>query len=348
MRQVNTEEYKNIWVLAELDSKGNIVGVTNELLGAAQKLKAELNNDEIVEAVLLTGTGDVSAITNDLAAHGADKVILVQDDLLKEYSTELYSKTLIQLVEKRKPSQFLIGATTKGRDCAPRVSFRLDTGLTADCTELAINEKGLLSAIRPTFGGTLMANILCKKQRPQMCTVRPKVLKKPEPDTSKQAVVENETIELNPDLLKTKVVGFEEYKLETGLSIDEAEIIVAGGRGMKCCDNFKILEELAKELGGAVGASRAAVDAGWRPHSEQVGQTGKTVGPKLYIAAGISGAIQHLAGMTSSDVIIAINKDPDAPIFTVADYGIIGDACEVIPALTEQIKQLKATTGAAG
>lgn len=343
MREINIEEYKNIWVYAELDSKGKIVGVTKELLGAARELVAKLNNGEQVVAVLLAGNDDVSGYCNELAANGADKVIVVQNDLLKDYSTEVYSKVFIDLVEQKKPSMMLIGATTKGRDFAPRLSFTVYTGLTADCTELDINDKGLLSAIRPTFGGTLMANILCKKQRPQMCTVRPKVLKMPEPDSSRQAEVENISVDISADIKKTKVVNFEEYKMESGLSIEEAEIIVSGGRGMKSAENFKILEDLAKELGGAVGVSRAVVDAGWRPHCDQVGQTGKTVCPKLYIACAISGAIQHVAGMNSSDVIVAINKDPDAPIFQMADYGIVGDVFEIVPALTEQIKAAKAT-----
>jgi electron transfer flavoprotein alpha subunit len=347
MKQFNLEEYKGLWVFAELDANGKIVGVTKELLGAAQKLSADLNGEEI-SAVLLAGPGDIDELCKELAANGAHKVIVVQHELLKEYTTELYSKVIFDLVTEKKPSMFLIGATTKGRDFAPRISFRAYTGLTADCTELAINEAGLLSAIRPTFGGTLMANILCKKTRPQMCTVRPKVLKRPEPDYSKTAEVDRVEVQLDASAIKTKVLDFKPYQVETGVTIDEAEIVVAGGRGLKCADNFSMLEDLAREIGGAVGASRAAVDAGWRTHSEQVGQTGKTVGPKLYIACGISGAIQHLAGMTSSDVIVAINKDPDAPIFQVADFGIIGDACEIVPALTAEIKKLKASTGVAG
>lgn len=347
MKDVNIADYKHIWVFAERDAKGNIVGVTKELLGAAKGLQEKLPEGEKVVAVLLAGNEDTSEVCKELAAVGADKVIVVQNDLLKDYSTELYSKAICNLIELKKPSMFLIGATTKGRDFAPRISYRVYTGLTADCTELDINNEGFLSAIRPTFGGTLMANILCKKSRPQMCTVRPKVLKRPEPDYDRSAEVETVPMELDASLVKSKILEFLPFKIETGMSIDEAEIIVAGGRGIKCADNFKMLEDLAKELGGAVGASRAAVDAGWRAHPDQVGQTGKTVGPKLYIACGISGAIQHLAGMSSSEVIVAINKDPDAPIFQVADYGIIGDACEVVPALTEEIKNLKAATGAA-
>ncbi|MEW5822054.1 MAG: electron transfer flavoprotein subunit alpha/FixB family protein [Cyanobacteriota bacterium] len=347
MKQINLEEYKHIWVYAEKDPNGKIVGVTKELLCAAKRLQEKLGEEEKVVAVLLTGTGDISEMTKELAANGADRIVVVQHELLEGYSTELYSKAMCNLIELKKPSMLLIGATTRGRDFAPRVSYRVYTGLTADCTELDINDQGLLSAIRPTFGGTLMANILCKKSRPQMCTVRPKVLKKPEPDYSRQAEVDVVPMELDASLVKSKILEFLPFKIETGMSIEEAEIIIAGGRGLKCSDNFKMLEDLARELGGAVGASRAAVDAGWRDHHDQVGQTGKTVGPKLYVACGISGAIQHLAGMSSSEVIVAINKDPDAPIFQVADYGIVGDACEIIPALTEEIKNLKIATGAA-
>jgi len=347
MREINIEEYKHIWVYAEKDHEGKIIGVTKELLGAAKELQEKLGEQEQVVAVLLTGTGDISEEVKELAANGADKVITIQDDLFNAYSTELYSKALCNLVEDKKPSILLIGATTKGRDFAPRVSYRVYTGLTADCTELGINDQGFLSAVRPTFGGTLMANILCKKSRPQMCTVRPKVLKRPEPDYNRSADLEVVNMELDASIIKSKLLEFLPFKIETGMSIDEAEIIIAGGRGLKCADNFSLLEDLAKELGGAVGASRAAVDAGWRAHSDQVGQTGKTVGPKIYIACGISGAIQHLAGMSSSEVIVAINKDPDASIFMVADYGIVGDVCEVVPALTEELKNLKAATGAA-
>lgn len=346
MRDINVDDYKGIWVYAELDSRRRIVGVTKELLGTSRKLSASLNNEQVI-AVLLTDTTDAGEVCKELAANGADKILLVQNDLLKEYTTELYSKVIFDLVEMKKPSMFLIGATTKGRDFAPRIASRAWTGLTADCTELDINEEGFLSAIRPTFGGTLMANILCKKSRPQMCTVRPKVLPKPEPDFSRCAEIETVSVNIDPSLLRTKILGFKPYEVKTGMMIDEAEIIISGGRGLRCADNFAILEDLAKELGGAVGASRAAVDAGWRPHSDQVGQTGKTVGPKLYVACGISGAIQHLAGMSSSEIIVAINKDPDAPIFQVADYGIIGDVCEVVPALTEELKKLKAAIGAA-
>ena len=342
MRQINVEDYKHLWVYAELEDNGKIAGVTKELLGAGKKLQEKLPEGEQVVAVLLAGTDNMDAICKELAEYGADKVVLAQHELLKNYNTELYTSAFIELVEAKKPSMLLIGATTKGRDFAPRVSYNVYTGLTADCTELDITDDGFLSAIRPTFGGTLMANILCKKQRPQMCTVRPKVLKMPEPDTSRTAEIDKSEVTLDASMMKTKITKFEPFKLDGGLRIDEAEIIIAGGRGMKNAENFALLEEIAKELGGAVGASRSVVDAGWRPHSEQVGQTGKTVGPKLYIACGISGAIQHLAGMTSSEFIVAVNKDPDAPIFQVADYGIVGDVMDVLPALAEEIKSLKA------
>jgi len=339
MNEVDLSLYKGILIIAERDSENKLTGNTLELIGAAKTLSSELNGEE-VSALLVAGEDDISSLIKEISEAGANKVYLVQDVILKEYSTELYAKVACDVINQKKPSIVLIGATTTGRDLAPRISSRLDTGLTADCTELGINEKGLLAATRPTYGGSLMATILCPKNRPQMATVRPKVLPKPEPDTSNIAQVEKIDIQIDPSISRTKVI---EFLTACGTAhcnrIDEADIIVSGGRGMKNAENFKILEDLAKSLGAAVGASRAAVDAGWRQHCDQVGQTGKTVSPKLYIACGISGAIQHLAGMNSSDVIVAINKDPDAPIFQVANYGIVGDLFEVVPALTEAIKK---------
>lgn len=340
MAEINLADYKGIWVYTELNSKREILGVTYELLGSARNLSEQLGGEKVI-AVLLTGTEDASQLCQDLAAHGADEILLLQDENLKTYNTEVYTKVLCDLIDEKKPSIFLVGGTTTGRDFSPRIASKVWTGLTADCTELKI-ENGLLSAIRPTFGGELMANIICKTKRPQMCTVRPKVLKRPEPDASREATIEKISPTIDPSMIKTKLLGFTPHVSKSGLLIDDAEFIVSGGRGLKTADNFKMLEELATELDGAVGASRAAVDAGWREHSDQVGQTGKTVAPKIYIACGISGAIQHLAGMSSSDFIIAINKDPDAPIFQVADIGIVGDVFEVVPALTKAIKQLKA------
>lgn len=342
MSEIDLSVYKGIWVIAEKNDENQLVGVTLELIGAAKNLSSQLNGEE-VSVLLLSGTENVDNLVTEMSQAGADKVYLVQDEALVQYSTELYSKAICDAINEKKPSIVLVGATTTGRDFAPRVSSRLNTGLTADCTELSINDKGLLAATRPTFGGNLMATILCNKTRPQMATVRPKVLPKPEADTSNSAQVEKLNIQLDSSMVKTKILECTAVCMEMCARIDEAEIIVAGGRGMKNAESFKILEDLAKALGGAVGASRAAVDAGWRAHCDQVGQTGKTVSPKLYIACGISGAIQHLAGMNSSDVIVAVNKDPEAPIFGVATYGIVGDLFEVVPALTESIKSQQLT-----
>ncbi|EKE03940.1 MAG: hypothetical protein ACD_20C00126G0001 [uncultured bacterium] len=338
MSEIDVSLYKGIWVLAERTLDNELAGVTLELVGAAKELSKQLSGEE-VSVLFLAGNEDVSGMVNEMSAAGANNVYLVQNDNLKDYNTEVYADVICNAIRDKKPSILLIGATTTGRDVAPRISSRLNTGLTADCTELAINEKGLLAAIRPTFGGSLMATIVCPNSRPQMATVRPKVLPKPEPDHSNNAQVEKLDYNVNPSLARTKVLEFLASCTSSNcLRIDEADIIVAGGRGMKNAEGFKVLEDLAQVLGGAVGASRAAVDAGWKQHCDQVGQTGKTVNPKLYIACAISGAIQHLAGMNSSDIIVAINKDPEAPIFQVATYGIVGDVFEVVPALTEAIR----------
>ena len=333
--------YKGIWVIAERTLDNKLAGVTLELIGAAKQLSSNLGGEE-VSVLLINGKGDANPYIKELSEAGANKIYLVQNENLENYQTDLYSKVVYDAIQDKKPSIVLIGATTSGRDLAPRLSSRLNTGLTADCTELAINEKGLLAAIRPTFGGSLMATIICPNNRPQMATVRPKVLPKPEADSSNNAQLEVIDVQLDLAIARTKIVEFISSCQSTSCArIDEADIIVAGGRAMRNADNFKILEDLAQALGGAVGASRPAVDAGWRLHCDQVGQTGKTVTPKLYIACGISGAIQHLAGMNSSDVIIAINKDPDAPIFQIASYGIVGDLFEIVPALTNAIKSEK-------
>ena len=334
-------EHKDIWIIAERTQENKITGVTLELINAAKELSSKLN-DEKAGVLLLTGNSDVEPLIQELSEAGAQKIYLIQDENLENYSTELYTKAACDAINQKNPSIVLIGATTTGRDLAPRISARLNTGLTADCTSLDINEKGLLAATRPTFGGNLMATILCKTSRPQMATVRPKVLPKPEPDSSNTAEVEKLQVELNPSDIKVKVLECVDL-CKAACKIEDADIIIAGGRGVKSAEGFKILEELAKELGGAVGASRACIDAGWRSHCDQVGQTGKTVCPKIYIACGISGAVQHIAGMNSSDIIIAINKDPEASIFQFATYGITGDLFEVVPALTEAVKNAKLT-----
>lgn len=331
------EENKGILIYGEITREGNLVPVVLELANAAQDLRSKCCEGTTIAALVITKTGNIENVKSELKNNGFDKVYIVQDDRLKDYSTELYSKIAIDLINQVKPAIVLLGATTQGRDLGPRISSSLNTGLTADCTNLDINEKGQLAATRPTFGGNLMATILCKNF-PQMATVRPKVLKQAE----NPIVKDTEFVTITPDIdnvaKKVELVEFIKNVQLTGKRIDEAEIIVAGGKGLKSLDGFKMLEELATLLGGAVGASRAAVDAGWADHSIQVGQTGKTVMPKLYIACGIAGAIQHTVGMNASDKIIAINKDAKAPIFSIADIGIVGDVYEIVPELIKMLK----------
>lgn len=330
------EEYKNLWVFIETEEgRGKNVGY--ELLTPGRIL-ADQQNEKLVAVIIGKG---VEEVVNNAVAYGADQVIVVEGDEYYNYNTDSFSYALEQLITKYKPSTVLIGATNNGRDIGPRVACRIKTGLTADCTGLSIDEEsGNITWTRPAFGGNLMANILCPNTRPQMGTVRPGVFKKGIKDEARTAEIIREDIHIEPSLVKTKLL--ERIKeVAEAVNLEEAEIIVSGGRGLGKPENFSYIRDLAAVLGGAVGSSRAAVDAGWIPHAHQVGQTGKTVAPKIYIACGISGAIQHLAGMSGSDTIIAINKDPDAPIFEVADYGIVGSLFDVIPALIEEIKKLK-------
>lgn len=331
----DVSDYNGVWVFAE-QKNGSIAGVVFELLGAGRILADALNTE--LSCVLIGK--DVTSHTNQLIEYGADKVYMVEDADITSYNDELYSDIMGQLIQKYKPEIVLFGATTYGRSLAPRTASRLNTGLTADCTGLDIDiEKRILRQTRPAFGGNLMATIVCPNHRPQMATVRPKVMKALNPDSSRKGTVIVPEIDIPRDL-RTKVVNIINNVCET-VNLTEADVIVSGGRGMGDPKNFILLEELAALLGGAVGASRAAVDSGWIDYSHQVGQTGKTVCPKVYFACGISGAIQHLAGMSSSDIIIAVNKNPDAPIFKVANYGIVGDVNEVIPAMIKTLKQMK-------
>lgn len=331
------DESKGILIYGEVTRDAQLAPVVLELANAAQELSQKLGVNE-VSALVISKEGNIENIKSELKNNGFDKVYMVQDDRLTDYSTEYYSKIAIDLINDIKPAVVLIGATTQGRDLAPRISSALNTGLTADCTSLDINEKGMLAATRPTFGGNLMATILCKNM-PQMASVRPKVLKK----SANSIVKDTQFIEVRPNIdnieKKVELVEFIKNTQATGKRIDESEIIVAGGKGLKSPEGFKLLEELANLLGGAIGASRAAVDAGWADHSIQIGQTGKTVMPKLYIACAISGAIQHTVGMSGSEKIFAINTDPKAPIFNIADIGIVGDVYEIVPELIEMLKQ---------
>ncbi|MBW1850671.1 MAG: FAD-binding protein [Deltaproteobacteria bacterium] len=331
----NIEGYKGVMVFAEQHT-GEMKNCSYELLGEGRKLADKLGEEL---SSVLPGS-QVEFLAKELFAYGADKVYLVDDENLAAYQTGPYTTAVAAVISKYKPSVVLYGATTTGRDLAPRVAARIQTGLTADCTGLDIDEEtGLLLQTRPAFGGNIMATIKCPRHRPQMSTVRPKVMQKPEPDYNRDGETIKVPVEINPKSVKTKLLEVIKEAKATG-DIEEADIIVAGGWGMGKAENFDMLEELANAIGGAVGASRAAVDAGWRPHSIQVGQTGRTVCPKLYIACGISGAVQHLVGMQTSDVIIAINKDPGAPIFKVASYGIVGNLFQIVPELTKEVQKL--------
>lgn len=329
---------RNVWVFIEV-VRGKIKGVSLELLGQGRKMADDLGE----KLVAIIPGNEIEDFAKMAIHYGADEAIVVDQKELKDYSTDGYTKTMCTLIKKYNPAVLLIGATNNGRDLGPRVSSRMQTGLTADCTELGVDsETRLVKWTRPAFGGNLMATILCPDHRPQIGTVRPGVFKKPEEDTGRKGEIIHETVEFGPDEIRTRII---EVITEAGgadVNLEEAEIIVSGGRGVGGPEGFEVLKELADEIGAQIGASRAAVDSGWISSLHQVGQTGKSVGPKIYIACGISGAIQHVAGMSSSDVIIAINKDPDAPIFNIADYGIVGDLFEVIPELTKRIRSSKA------
>lgn len=327
-------QYKNVYVFCE-QREGKLQNVALELLGEAHKLAADLNQE--VYAILLGH--DIKGLSKDLIAHGADKVLVVDDKCLETYTTEPYAQAIYQIITDYKPSIVLIGATTIGRDLGPRLSARVTTGLTADCTKLEISEEKELLSTRPAFGGNLMATIICPDHRPQMSTVRPGVMKAMDRDDNRKGEVIEVKVRFDESKFKVKVI--KTVKSEGKLvDISEAKILVSGGRGVGSKEGFEMLGELAKVLKGEVSSSRACVDAGIIGHERQVGQTGKTVRPDLYLACGISGAIQHLAGMEESELIIAINKDKYAPIMSVADIGIVGDVNKIIPLLTERLKSL--------
>lgn len=328
---------KGILIYAQTDRQGKILNVVLELACVAQNLSKKLDNCEI-SAFLIGNATNLEENKNILSQNGFDKVYIATSDELKDYSTDYYSNIAIKLIKDIEPEIVLVGATTQGRDLAPVISSTLNTGLTADCTALDINEKGKLVATRPTFGGNLMATILCKNY-PQMATVRPRVLKKLECKIEKNTQFIDLDIDLSNIEKRVELIDFKPNTQLTDTRIDEAEIIVAGGKGMKSAQGFEILEELANLLGGSVGASRGAVDMELADSSIQVGQTGKTVVPKIYIACGISGAIQHTVGMSGADKIIVINKDKNAPIFKIADFGIVGDVFEILPKLIKNLKE---------
>jgi len=322
-----------VWVFIE-QMEGQAAPVSWELLGEGRKLADKLGV-ELAGIILGSETGPLAA---EAFAYGADTVYLVEHPVLAKYRTQPYAEALVDLAGRYSPDIFLMGATTLGRDLSGRVATALETGLTADCTVLEISREGLLEQTRPAFGGNIMATILCRKHRPQMATVRPRVMAMPPKVEGRQGRLIRETVNLDESRVKTRVV---EYIKEgtAAVYLDKAEIIVAGGRGIGSAKNWRLVEELARTVGGTVGASRAAVEAGWIPVAHQVGQTGQTVRPRIYFALGISGAIQHLVGMQGSDTIIAVNNDPEAPIFKVATYGIVGDINVVIPEMIEQLRK---------
>ena len=343
---MNLEEYKGVFVYAQ-QVDNEISSIALELLGKANELAKDLNTD--VTAVLI-GSG-VAGLVDTLAEYGADKVIVVDDPELKDYRTEPYTHALASVINEYKPDIMLVGATAIGRDLGPRVSARVKTGLTADCTVLEIGnfpinavpgkedqqKHNQLLMTRPAFGGNTIATIACPDNRPQMATVRPGVMQKIGPKAGAKAEVINYNPGFTPNNKYVEILDVVKSVTDT-VDIMDAKILVSGGRGVGSKENFKLLEDLAEVIGGTVSCSRAVVENGWLPVDRQVGQTGKTVRPNVYFAIGISGAIQHTAGMEESDIIIAINKDPDAPIFDVADYGIVGDLNKIVPLLTEQLK----------
>lgn len=341
---MNLAEYKGVFVFAQ-QVDNEVSGIALELIGKGKDLAKDLNTE--VTAVLIGS--DVKGLADELAAYGADKVILVDDPELKEYRTEPYAHALASVIEKYKPEIMLVGATAIGRDLGPRVSARVHTGLTADCTQLDIGDFPInpipgreqkhnqLLMTRPAFGGNTIATIACPDFRPQMATVRPGVMQKASKNPDAKAVIEEFNPGFTPDNKYVEILEVVKSVVDA-VDIMDAKILVSGGRGVGSAENFKLLDDLAEVLGATVSCSRAVVDAGWKPKDLQVGQTGKTVRPNVYFAIGISGAIQHLAGMEESDIIVAINKDETAPIFDVADYGVVGDLNKILPMLTEKLK----------
>ncbi len=327
--------YSGLWVVAEINASGMPTEGTLEALAAASSL-----NQDITAITLSAPNQDTSPLEAELAHHGAHQVISLKHELLENYQVEAYSKALSDLINERHPSMILISASTTSKDYAPRVAAKTRSGMASDCVSLAMGADNTLTVTRYIYGANMLAEVTFPR-RPQLVLLRPKAFTKTQPDASKTASVETVTPNLSADMAHTRLVKVEKAEAKAGKNLQDAEVIVSGGRGLKGPENFHLVESLAQALGGAVGATRAVVDAGWRPHAEQVGQTGKTVSPQLYVALGISGAIQHQVGMNSSKIIVAINKDPDAPIFEIADFGIVGDVFEIVPALTQALKSLK-------
>src|SRR6266568_6482966 len=330
-------EYRGVWVFIE-QTEGEAARVSWELLGKGRELADAINTD--LTAIVLGQ--NVESLCHEAFVYGADKAFLMDAPVFRHYRTEAYLEALCYMIEQHKPEIILMGATGLGRDLAGAVATVVKTGLTADCTGLAVDDKRNLMQTRPAFGGNIMATIMCDKYRPQMSTVRPNVMAMPERKDNLGGIIIREEFTVPEESILTKVIEIiRDSHSKNAVDITGAEFIISGGRGMMGPENFAMLQELADELGGVVGASRSAVDAGWMPGDRQVGQTGKTVRSKIYIACGISGAIQHLVGMQDSDIVIAINRDKNAPIFEVASFGIVGDLFQVVPALTQGIRDLK-------
>lgn len=332
--RLNLDEYRDVWVFAEQrDSK--LRGVALELLGKGRELADSLN---VKLVAILLGT-TVADQCQELVSYGADKVISVDDPRLEHYQTDIYADIITRQILTFKPEIFIIGATFLGRDLAPRIARRIGTGLTADCTGLDIDEEArLLVQTRPAYGGNIIASIVTPSVRPQMATVRPRVMKALDRDTARKGEIIKIPPAIDEKNIMVKIVEIVKES-KRSVNLEEADIIVSGGRGVEAPEKFRVIQELAEVLEAEVGASRDVVDAGWIPSTHQVGQTGKTVRPKLYIACGISGAVQHMAGMRESETIVAINNDPDALIFQIADYGIVADLHQAVPLLTKKIRQ---------
>ena len=337
-RKAKTEDtsgYENVWVFSEIAS-GDLKPVVFELLGKGRELADELG--QRLCAVII-GSG-VERFIEELGSYGAEVIYAVDDPVYENYTTDAYTSAVSQLITEFKPNIFLYGATHVGRDLAPSVASNLGLGLTADCTDLSIEEEDdLLLQTRPAFGGNVMADIICPNTRPQMATVRPNVMEPLAPDENREYEVINRKISMPAGTVRTEILETISGREEHEVGVEEGDCIISGGRGVGSADKFDVLEKLAKTLSGVVGCSRPIVELGWMPKSRQVGQSGKTVSPRLYIACGISGAIQHQVGIRNSDIIIAINKDPKAPIFDIADFGIVGDLHQIIPRLVEKLKQ---------
>ncbi len=324
---------KDLWIYIETNADNTPKNVGLELLGPGREL-ADAQGGKLVGIVI---AGDASVAAKAAGNHGADLVIAIEGPEFANYTTDAHAAAMTYLIQKYEPLTVMIGASSNGRDLAPRISSRVQTGLTADCTRLSIDEQtGCIAWTRPAFGGNLMAVIFCANNRPQMGTVRPGVFKKP-PEIQRDVEIVKEDFHVAPEDIRVRVVRVM-AEISEKVDLEGADIIVSGGRGVGGPEGFEAIRTFAKAVGGVVGSSRAAVDEGWIPHAHQVGQTGKSVSPRIYIACGISGAIQHLAGMSSSGTIIAVNKDPNANIFSIADYGIVGDLFEVLPLLEQELK----------